>query len=34
MAPREDGPWGVREIAKGVRMNPITVHRVLGLLEE
>ena len=34
MAPREDGPWGVREIAKGVRMNPSTVHRVLGLLEE
>jgi DNA-binding IclR family transcriptional regulator len=34
MAPREDGPWGVREIAKGVEMNPSTVHRLLGLLEE
>jgi DNA-binding IclR family transcriptional regulator len=34
MAPREDGPWGVREIAKGVAMNPSTVHRLLGLLEE
>jgi DNA-binding IclR family transcriptional regulator len=34
MAPREDGPWGVREIAKGVGMNPSTVHRLLGLLEE
>lgn len=34
MAAREDGPWGVREIAKGVAMNPSTVHRVLGLLEE
>lgn len=34
MAPREDGPWGVREIAKGVGMSPSTVHRLLGLLEE
>ena len=34
MAPRDDGPWGVREIAKGVDMNPSTVHRLLGLLEE
>lgn len=34
MAPRDDGPWGVREIAKGVEMNPSTVHRLLGLLEE
>jgi len=34
MAPREDGPWGVREIAKGVGMNPSTVHRLLGLLEQ
>lgn len=34
MAPRADGPWGVREIAKGVDMNPSTVHRLLGLLEE
>jgi DNA-binding IclR family transcriptional regulator len=34
MASREDGPWGVREIAKGVGMNPSTVHRLLGLLEE
>lgn len=34
MAPRDDGPWGVREIAKGVGMNPSTVHRLLGLLEE
>jgi IclR family acetate operon transcriptional repressor len=34
MAPRGDGPWGVREIAKGVGMNPSTVHRLLGLLEE
>lgn len=34
MAPRADGPWGVREIAKGVQMNPSTVHRLLGLLEE
>jgi DNA-binding IclR family transcriptional regulator len=34
MAPREGGPWGVREIAKGVDMNPSTVHRLLGLLEE
>jgi len=34
MAGREDGPWGVREIAKGVSMNPSTVHRLLGLLEE
>lgn len=34
MAPRDDGPWGVREIAKGVAMNPSTVHRLLGLLEE
>ncbi len=33
MAAREDGPWGVREIAKGVGMNPSTVHRLLGLLE-
>jgi DNA-binding IclR family transcriptional regulator len=34
MAARADGPWGVREIAKGVEMNPSTVHRLLGLLEE
>src|SRR5687768_16849884 len=34
MAPRDDGPWGVREIAKGVEMSPSTVHRLLGLLEE
>jgi DNA-binding IclR family transcriptional regulator len=34
MAPRDDGPWGVREIAKGVGMSPSTVHRLLGLLEE
>ena len=34
MASREDGPAGVREIAKGVEMNPSTVHRLLGLLEE
>jgi IclR family transcriptional regulator, acetate operon repressor len=34
MASREDGPAGVREIAKGVDMNPSTVHRLLGLLEE
>lgn len=34
MAPRADGPWGLREIAKGVDMNPSTVHRLLGLLEE
>lgn len=34
MAGREGGPWGVREIAKGVEMNPSTVHRLLGLLEE
>lgn len=34
MASREDGPWGVREIAKGVEMSPSTVHRLLGLLEE
>ncbi|MGL6278383.1 MAG: IclR family transcriptional regulator [Gaiella sp.] len=34
MARRDDGPWGVREIAKGVEMNPSTVHRLLGLLEE
>lgn len=34
MAARDDGPWGVREIAKGVAMNPSTVHRLLGLLEE
>jgi IclR family acetate operon transcriptional repressor len=34
MAAREDGPWGVREIAKGVGMNPSTVHRLLGLLED
>jgi IclR family acetate operon transcriptional repressor len=33
MAARGDGPWGVREIAKGVGMNPSTVHRLLGLLE-
>lgn len=34
MAAREDGPFGLREIAKGVEMNPSTVHRLLGLLEE
>jgi IclR family transcriptional regulator, acetate operon repressor len=34
MAARDDGPWGVRELAKGVEMNPSTVHRLLGLLEE
>lgn len=34
MAARDDGPWGVREIAKGLAMNPSTVHRLLGLLEE
>jgi len=34
MAAREDGPWGVREIAKGVGMNASTVHRLLGLLED
>lgn len=34
MAAREDGPFGLREIAKGVGMNPSTVHRLLGLLEE
>jgi len=34
MAPRDDGPWGVREIAKGVGMSPSTVHRLLGMLEE
>lgn len=34
MAGREDGPWGVREVAKGVGMSPSTVHRLLGLLEE
>ena len=34
MAARDDGPWGVREIAKGVGMNPSTVHRLLGLLDE
>lgn len=34
MASREDGPAGVREIAKAVEMNPSTVHRLLGLLEE
>jgi IclR family acetate operon transcriptional repressor len=34
MAARTDGPWGVREIAKGVEMNPSTVHRLLGLLDE
>lgn len=34
MAGRDDGPWGVREIAKAVQMNPSTVHRLLGLLEE
>jgi DNA-binding IclR family transcriptional regulator len=34
MARRDDGPWGVRELAKGVGMNPSTVHRLLGLLEE
>lgn len=34
MASRENGPAGVREIAKGVDMNPSTVHRLLGLLEE
>jgi DNA-binding IclR family transcriptional regulator len=34
MAGRDDGPWGVREVAKGVEMNPSTVHRLLGLLED
>jgi DNA-binding IclR family transcriptional regulator len=34
IVPREDGPWGVREIAKGVGMSPSTVHRLLGLLED
>jgi IclR family acetate operon transcriptional repressor len=34
MAGRDDGPWGVREIAKGIGMSPSTVHRLLGLLEE
>ncbi len=34
MAARDDGPWGVREIAAGVEMNPSTVHRILGLLDE
>jgi DNA-binding IclR family transcriptional regulator len=34
MAGRTDGPWGVRELAKGVEMNPSTVHRLLGQLEE
>lgn len=34
MSVRNDGPWGLREIAKGVEMNPSTVHRLLGLLEE
>ena len=34
MAGRTDGPWGVRELAKGVGMSPSTVHRLLGLLEE
>jgi IclR family acetate operon transcriptional repressor len=34
MASREDGPWALREIAHGVSMNPSTVHRLLGLLEE
>jgi IclR family transcriptional regulator, acetate operon repressor len=34
MAGREDGPFGVREIAKGVGMSPSTVHRLLGLLED
>jgi DNA-binding IclR family transcriptional regulator len=34
MAGREDGPWGVRQVAKGVGMSPSTVHRLLGLLEE
>lgn len=34
MSARADGPWGVREVAKGVGMNPSTVHRVLGLLED
>jgi DNA-binding IclR family transcriptional regulator len=34
MTARDDGPWGVREIAKGVGMSPSTVHRLLGLLEE
>jgi DNA-binding IclR family transcriptional regulator len=34
MVGRADGPWGVREIAKGVSMSPSTVHRLLGLLED
>jgi DNA-binding IclR family transcriptional regulator len=34
IAARPDAPVGVREVAKGVGMNPSTVHRLLGLLEE
>jgi IclR family transcriptional regulator, acetate operon repressor len=34
MAAREGGPWGPREIARGVGMNASTVQRLLGLLEE
>ena len=34
MAGRDDAPFGVREIAKGLGMSPSTVHRLLGLLEE
>jgi DNA-binding IclR family transcriptional regulator len=34
MATRDDGPWPLGEIARGVAMNSSTVHRLLGLLEE
>lgn len=34
MTAREGAPWGLGEIAKGIGMNPSTVHRLLGLLEE
>lgn len=34
MAARDGGPWGPREIARGVGMNASTVQRLLGLLED
>lgn len=33
MAESDESEWGLREIARGVRMHPSTVHRLLSMLE-